>query len=354
VLTVGVLGAGGRVGRLVAEALADDGITVRPGARRPDLLGAAPGVPAVDAGSPDELSRFCTGCHVVVNCAGPSYRWSATVARAAVAAGAAYVDVGGDDDLLARLAAAPVPVLLGAGQSPGLSGLLPRWLHARADGPVQGLRMFAGGLERFTPAAAADMVASLHDSYGQALAAWRGGRTVQRALTPLDDVDLAPFPGRVTAHPFLTGEGRRTAGALGVTDGDFYNVFAGRRTLDVLNALAAQQGADPLVAGVRLIRAAEADLAGRRPYQFMVVELRDRRGWRTLTLGAADGYLLTATVAVAAVTAVLRGGVAPGGRYAADALDPDDVVDLLATRGACTVFEVTAGPRGSAVDEGVL
>ncbi|BCJ69206.1 NAD(P)H-binding protein [Polymorphospora rubra] len=361
-LTVGVLGAGGAVGRQVARGLAGAGVGVRLGVRRPASVEVPAGaeVVTVDVTAPAALRAFCAGCHLVVNCAGPSYRLSPVVAAAAVAAGAAYVDAGGDDLLRDRLSFAPVPVVLGAGQSPGLSGLLPRWLRDPDGGPVEVLRAWFGGLDRFSPAAAADMVASLHDGYGEALAGWRAGAAAPRTVEPLVDVSLPPFPGRVTAYPFLTGEARRLAVELGVRDGAWFNVFAGRQTLAVLNRLrTGSVGADPGdadggTAAVRLARAAEVDLAGQRPYQLMVVEIADDRGSRTLTLRADDGYRLTATVAVEAAAAVLAGAVPPGAWLAADLLDPAAVVDRLRRDAACTVFEVTDGPRAAAVEEGVL
>ncbi|MFB6398521.1 saccharopine dehydrogenase NADP-binding domain-containing protein [Polymorphospora lycopeni] len=356
-LTVGVLGASGAVGRQVAHALAGAGVTVRLGARAgvPDAPAGAE-VVAVDVTAPAALRAFCAGCHLVVNCAGPSYRLSPRVAAAAVAAGAAYVDAGGDDLLRDRLSFAPVPVVLGAGQSPGLSGLLPRWLRGTDGGPVGSLRAWFGGLDRFSPAAAADMVASLHDGYGEAMAGWRDGAAAPRTVEPLLDVSLPPFPGRVTAYPFLTGEARRLAVELGVRDGAWFNVFAGRQTLAVLNRLRAGTVGDPAGsdAAGRLVRAAEVDLAGQRPYQLMVVEITDDRGARTLTLRADDGYRLTATVAVEAAAAVLAGTVPPGAWLAADLLDPAVVVERLRRDAACTVFEVTDGPRAAAVEEGVL
>ncbi|MDF2708687.1 MAG: hypothetical protein K0R62_4339 [Nonomuraea muscovyensis] len=78
------------------------------------VRGEASGVEAVrvdveDAGA---LAAFCAGCRIVVNCAGPSSRILDTVARAALAAGAAYVDVAGDHidrTLLQTIATRPRP-----------------------------------------------------------------------------------------------------------------------------------------------------------------------------------------------------------------------------------------------------
>ena len=47
------------------------------------------------------LQAFCSGCRVIVNCAGPSCHIRDRVARAAFRAGADYVDPGGDEPLAA-------------------------------------------------------------------------------------------------------------------------------------------------------------------------------------------------------------------------------------------------------------
>ncbi|MGW7482853.1 saccharopine dehydrogenase NADP-binding domain-containing protein [Nonomuraea muscovyensis] len=91
----------------VEEARAE---TVRAEAVRAEASGVeAMRVDVEDAGA---LAAFCAGCRIVVNCAGPSSRILDTVARAALAAGAAYVDVAGDHidrTLLQTIATRPRP-----------------------------------------------------------------------------------------------------------------------------------------------------------------------------------------------------------------------------------------------------
>ena len=386
---VGVLGAGGAVGRAVASGLGgggprgnglepghgrEPGYRLRLGGRDPRRtaeltaritagITAGIGPPAqtvvVDAADPERLAEFCQGCDVVVNCAGPSRSIGATVARAAQEAGAGYVDAGGDEQLRHQMAGAG-PAVLAAGLSPGLSGLLPRWLAGRLGEPARRLRAWCGGLERFTPAAAADMVASLGSApggHGESMAAWRAGAPASHALTALHDAVVPPFPGRVSAYPYLSLETQRVAGELGLVEVDWYHVIAGRQTLATLNELRTtgdRSARDCLQAGTRLVAAAELDLAGLRPYQVMVLELQGASRSQTLTLRAADGYRLTAAVVVAAVDAVLNGSVPAGAHQAADVLDPDDVVARLTASDAVTVLQVTPGPAGAAVEEGVL
>ncbi|HET8682215.1 MAG TPA: saccharopine dehydrogenase, partial [Micromonosporaceae bacterium] len=300
---------------------------------------------------------------------GPSRSIGDTVARAALAAGAAYVDAGGDEPLRRGLAGSGRPVVLAAGLSPGLSGLLPRWLAAKLPEPARRLRAWCGGLERFTPAAAADMVASLGDGSGgsdgsdgsggggESMAAWRAGAPAGHALKAIHDAVVPPFPGRVSAYPYLSHETRRLAAELGLAEVDWYHVIAGRHTLATLNELRTtgeRSAHDCLRAGARLVAAAELDLAGLRPYQVIVLELQGTSLSQTLMLRAADGYRLTAAVTAAAVDAVLSGTVPAGAHLAADVLDPDDVVARLTTTNAVTMLQVTAGTAVAAIEEGVL
>jgi saccharopine dehydrogenase-like NADP-dependent oxidoreductase len=138
---IGLLGGTGAVGRTAAERIAAWRLgPLRIGARDLDrtralaaeLPGPAEAV-SVDLGDPDTLAAFCAGCRIVVNCAGPSYHVLDTVARAALAAGADYVDIGGELAATDALGQAPPgrTAIFSAGVMPGLSGLLPRLL---ADG----------------------------------------------------------------------------------------------------------------------------------------------------------------------------------------------------------------------------
>ena len=356
---VGVVGAYGAVGTSVAAALATTH-RLRVGGRDPARLAAFSGfhgveAVVVDVDDPEQVDRFSRGCDVVVNCAGPSCRVGYAVAAGALAADAAYIDVGGDEPMRRGLAGAARPAVLTAGLSPGLTGLLPRWLAGLLRTPAVRLRAWCGGLERFTPAAAADMVASLDDGYGESMAAWRDGALVRRALPPLTDAVVPPFPGRVSAYPYVSTETQRVAADLGLVDVQWYNVFAGHHALTTLNRMRADpRGTDPVAAAGLLVAAADLDLAGLRPYQLLVFELSSATECQTLTLRAEDGYRLTAMVAVAAVDLVLRGAVPDGAHLADEILDPAEVVAQLEADPGYGVLQVTPEPVTAAVEEGVL
>ena len=103
---VGVIGGYGNVGRAAIDHLASWGLgPIRVGGRRPDLalrfvaeVDLGPGAEAVgvDTRDLDSLTRFCEGCRVVVNVSGPSSRDPGLAVRVTLAAGADYVDAGGE------------------------------------------------------------------------------------------------------------------------------------------------------------------------------------------------------------------------------------------------------------------
>ncbi|MFI6491064.1 saccharopine dehydrogenase NADP-binding domain-containing protein [Streptomyces sp. NPDC050564] len=363
--TIAVLGGYGAVGAVAAReiAAAHPESRVRIGGRRLDEatryaehLGGRAEPRAVDLTDPASLTAFCADCRIVVNCAGPSYRVLDTVAAAALAAGADYVDAGGDEPvhqaLSARdLAARGRTAVLTAGMMPGLTGLLPRWLAAQGVDAPERLLGYVGTMDRLTPAGAGDYLLSLGGAYGEAQSAWRDGARVLRALVPLADTELPFFPGTVSAYPYLSYEVERLARALGLTTVDWYNVFdGGSRMLKALGRLqGAMSGQSALEPAAReLMEAAALDLFGRDPYQLFVLELTGRHAGRpavrSLVLRGSDTYELTGTVAAVATTAVLTGRVPGGVHYAAEVLDPGPVVERLRALPAVSALDVFDRP----------
>jgi Saccharopine dehydrogenase NADP binding domain len=371
---VGIVGCYGGVGRAAVDHLRTWGLgPLRLGGRsRESLEGCAASAQhhgeellLVDVEDAQSLADFCAGCAVVVNCAGPSCQIQYRVAEAALDAGADYVDVGGEQSLHAWLeardpAAAGRTAVIAAGMVPGLSGLLARLLVA--EGVIHSptlLEAYAGGLSRFTLAGAADYLASAGAYPERSLAAWSGGEYAARSLTRLVNVELPFFPGRVTAHPYLSLEAERLACALSLPEVRWYNVFTGE---NLLRALATGRGSEP--EGLRasseaLMCAAELDLVGRTPFQSFVYRLEGDTSvgplHRTLVLRVRDASQATGAVAALTALAVSAGEVAPGGHFAAEVLEPHAVLERLRGARVAVACETFDGPSiDTAVEEGVL
>lgn len=362
---VGVLGGSGTVGRIVVDRLAAADVgTLRIGGRDLDKIRAI-GAEAAEAVQVDlfddaSLAAFCAGCAVVINCAGPSYQVLARVARVAVDAGAGYVDAAGDLVALEALtSSAPAglnerPAVFSAGLMPGLTGLLPRLLAT--EGPIGRLEIYVGGAVPIGALSAVDALLTRGPKFGSALAAWRGGQVIERALAPLRSVTLPGFRGKVHAWPFLSTETAALAAHLGVEELRSYTVY-GTENLPVVLATAWADPTSPVDAHIAaVVAAADRDVAECGRYYTLLAHARPRQDSggrsRRLMLRTPDSYQLSGVVAAITAGEILGGRVPPGAHFAADVLDPRRMVDLLADDELVTALELPTSDFHSKGDPG--
>lgn len=329
--TIGIVGASGAVGSAATALLRAEGLRVRAGYHR-SIIDTAQGGCQVDVYDDRSLATFCAGCTLVLNAAGPSSLIGDRVLRAALAAGADYVDAFGNEAMtLWPDGLAPAQrIVHSAGVFPGLSALLPAWMAERFPGRPHSLKIWAGGRERCTPAAARDVLLSTLHGFGHAGAAWRDGKRVMQALGPREGVEIGGVPGKVYLQPFLGHETEQLAKRLGLACAEWYTItpndttnrlisrYAGLLSLTPDDGALLEQGAAELAA------TAHAQLAGHSPYYRMVAELdgwaEDRRHRLRAVLRAHDSYRLSGAVAAATALMVLEGMAASGA--AADTLPP--------------------------------
>lgn len=367
---IGIVGATGAVGGAALSILVSEGRSVRAGyhsnAKRSD---AASGCQwrHVDADDADSLARFCDGCGIVLNAAGPSCRIGDRVARAAILAGADYVDAFGGGALLRTLSASALPpgicLVHSAGVYPGLSDLLPRWLADHFD-HIRALRAWAGGRERCTPAAAADVLLSTLQGFGQAGAVWINGSRRTGVPAPVNAIPVAGFPGPIHVQPFLGEEQARLAMDLGLRDLCWNNVMPGSRISGLLSRwcglLTLRGAADHTTlrqAVSEIVAAAETEIAGQEPYYRLVLEMDGDRAGRSrrlrAVLRAPDSYRLSAAIAVSAVLQLPAVPPRTGILGAADVLDFASVLERLRLWRVIDGFDVVDVPVTESGDETV-
>jgi hypothetical protein len=299
-----LLGGTGAVGASCLDVLARRGdvslvIGGRDAAR---LREAASGIQAdvqiapLDVADASAVTAAVAHCDVVINCAGPSHRFSALVAGAAIAAGVPYVDPGGDHALLDRLAAAgtSVPVVLQAGVQPGLSGLLLRMVALQRSQKIDCLTAWCGGLQRLTPASVLEYVASLQDSHSYPGAVLRDGLIRRVSHDACKPAPAQYFPDSVAVRPHLDAETVSVAAYLGVADVWWMNVFDGVHIMRAMQVLAADdEGPRGRADLPDVLAAAKLDLFGRQPYFSIVC----RVGSTTVAFTCPDSYRVTGAVA---------------------------------------------------------
>jgi NAD(P)-dependent dehydrogenase (short-subunit alcohol dehydrogenase family) len=350
-----VLGATGAVGQTCARRLAahaaETGATVRLGGRdrhRLEALAAdLPGnveVLPTDLSDDASLAAFCADARVVASCAGPSYALLDRVARAAWAADADLVDIGGELAAVHRLggrAGAPAPQLdrrtavFSAGVMPGLSGLLPRLLCR--EGPPRRLDSFVGGAQIFTSLSAVDGLLTRGEEFGTPSAIASRGDVITGRLSPLHNVSLPGFPVPVHAWPYLTTEAQELSRAEGIAEVRAYNVFVTNRLPEAMAAAWAELGEEAEVDEVKraadaVVRAADADREDHGQFYVMLFTARPTPGGASgpsrLVLTATDSYAVSGVVMAEAARQVAD-GLPAGAWLAARILDPERMLQAL-------------------------
>lgn len=322
---IGIMGANGAVGSAAARLLQDQQVK----------LGSLTQGARVDASSKDSLCSFMEGCDVVLNCIGPSCEFSQGIANAAVDANVPLVDVAGEAPLAYAIdnLKPEIPLIIGAGMLPGLSGLALRYLVDISPAAKWGVTAFSGGLQSVSPAASRDLIASVaeQEGYGLGGCALRNGEIAQAPRS--ESVPPQVYPAGSTAYPFLTEEARALAGELHIQNLTWSNVLVGDAMKQVMTHL---QGADKDEAAVKLQLASKASLVAAQEFYAIVLASSDD----ALVITAIDGYGLTAQVAVLALRAILDGIVDAGAHFACDVLNPARVLRAVDDAGFAAVSQV--------------
>ncbi|PJE15179.1 MAG: hypothetical protein CK429_10610 [Mycobacterium sp.] len=349
-----LFGATGAVGRSCLDVLTQAGeasvvLAGRDEARLREVATATRGDISIARLDLTDLS-VVPGCDVVINCAGPSHRLSASVAGTAIAAGLPYIDPGGDQALLDRLTAAKpaVPVVLQAGVQPGLSGLLLCELAADLAGDCDDVTAWCGGLQRLTPASVLEYLASLQDGCSHPGAELRGGRIHRVDRTDRKIPPAGYFSDSVTLHPHLDAETVSVAAHLGIGNVLWMNVFDGMHTTRAMQGLALDGGQIRDADLINVSAAAKLDMFGRRPY-FAIVGVA---GARTVAFTCPDSYRVTgATAAYAArLVAGMPAGVLPFWRVD----EPRRVLDFVTEMVPEAAVAYADHPASPMIEEGAL
>ncbi|MFF4603179.1 saccharopine dehydrogenase NADP-binding domain-containing protein [Streptomyces sp. NPDC001339] len=341
-----VLGASGAVGRACVRTLLGraDTHVVAAGRDLPRLERelraygmSSPDTVRVDLDEPESVAAALAGragpADVVVNCAGPSYRYSAPTAQAVLRHGAHYVDAGGDQALIDATAAAAEKhgalAVFGAGVQPGLAGVAVRAVAARLGDPATTeIDAHCGGVQPLSRAGL--------DEYLHAVRARTGhpGKIYQRgALHTLPpDTGLAvpaAFPGTASAHVSLDEECRAAAEELGLASLRWCNITGSAQIEQALSRALGQQRTH-----AETLRAIDAAVSGARPY--FRISLQGTSGHGTsrqatvrTVLHCTDSYALTGAVAALAALEDPRGRT--GAAWMSEYVDARRFWDRMAT-----------------------
>jgi len=359
---VGLLGANGMVGQQAAAWLQQQSISLRLGVRQPeryplDTLAGSAHLQAVDINDPRSLLRFCQGCQLVLNCAGPSAWLGLPVAEAAAMAKAHLVDAFGGHWLAEQLQSISAPGLLqvtGAGVFPGISERLPRLLAEQNFDQVNSLLTSAGGLESCSRAGGIDLIYSTLAGYGS------GAGEVR--------YQLDGFPAGICAQPYQSEDFQQLVHELGCPQAQWYSVFSSTQVPEAIGRAVQQVSASserpsPQAleqATTELIRVAKQQLAGRQPWYRMVVEISGQywgepRRQRAL-LRSQNSYGLTGLMAALTAVSVLSGEHRPGFYRAQQLVAAPMLLNALQQSAEHTldIVELPVDTDSTVIEEGCL
>lgn len=171
---------------------------------------------AVDAGDEEAAARVIAGRDACVSAA--PYRYNLTLARAAIRAGAHFVDMGGNNDVVAaelaldgEAKAAGVTVVPDMGLAPGMTNVLAAALISALD-DVRGVHLRVGGLPRAPqPPLGYALVFSVYgliNEYAEPCLILKDGDVA--AVPPLTGVEELEFPPLGRLEAFHTSGGSST------------------------------------------------------------------------------------------------------------------------------------------------
>jgi short subunit dehydrogenase-like uncharacterized protein len=333
-----VYGASGHTGSFVVDELLRRGLTPVLAGRSAERLAAA--VPehaalerrVVGLDDPDLLRQAFEGVGVVVNCAGPFLDTGVPLARAAVAAGAHYLDVTAEQpatqavyrELDAPAREAGVAVIPAMAFYGGLADLL---VTAALDGDSRADEVeIAIGLDRWWPTTGTRATGARNTATRLVI---RDG-----ALAPL----ASPAPTGTRSYPEPLGEQE-------VVELPFADVITIDRHLDV-GELRSYINTAPIaeIGDAETPPPTAVDEVGRSAQRF-VVEVVVRRGSDTRVSSASgqDIYAFTAPIVVEGVARLLEGRYRGAGAMApGEAFDAADVLAALERDGQLSVVGAQA------------
>jgi short subunit dehydrogenase-like uncharacterized protein len=343
---IALLGATGYTGGLVLRRARELGLPVRLVGRRQEALAAlaAPGEGYAVADARDEaaLRKAFDGASVVASCAGPFLQLGDAPVRAAIAAGAHYVDTSGEQ-AFARLV---YEQHAEAARDRGVA-LLTSFGFDYVPGDLAA-RLAAVGLEPVDEIAVAYSVSGMSTSSGTRRTI---GRAMRHAQAAFEDGALVESHFGATTRRVRFPFGERDVVEWGGTE-----PLSVPRHTNVRNVRSYVR-APKLVAktariarlGAPLVRLAAAvggdpDEGRRAQSRFVVVaEARSAASGRQVTLVGRDPYGLTALLIARAAQALGQGEIQGSGALApAEAFDPRqlvaDVAPLLRVESESALF----------------
>jgi hypothetical protein len=343
---IGILGGYGNTGRIVVQELAklpkvDVILGGRDMGKANDFLkssGISSARAAVaDALDPESLKNFCRDTDIVINCTGPTCLILDRVARAALEAGAHYIDPGGYDTVYRKMQGSnfgvPAPgraCVVSAGLFPGIAELLVQYMAEQFDEPTS-LDFYMDGRSQLASCVFEDMV---HSFFPLEIGAFEHGVFTKRKRWASAQY---PFPkpiGNQRAVPLFWPEIERFARERRVPHVGWH-VAAPAQFLIVKDLIHPLFKNHTKLAARLLKTPYDFEISKYGDMYVFIVEAKGRKkgelrhATATIVARGTEHYRLTAIPLVLTAEMILNGEVAPGVHFLADAVTPVSFIERL-------------------------
>jgi hypothetical protein len=278
------------------------------------------------------LRKFINGCDLVINCAGPSHRFSEKIIKECILQGCHLVDAGmGVRPSQFAQESIERAMIYAAGATPGLSGLFQIWFGHKWEA-VNSILCYTGALGQLTRSGAEDYLEGVLHHSNQPRTAWRN-QIVPNLLPRETGIRLPFFPRETTLLPVFDAETHLVAKRLDLQNGDWYVAVDGDNIMLVLGSASLQYQSNPKAVIEKLYLATQLDTAGRKPYFKLLVQITGVKGGKKLTqtavLESGETTTLTGSVAGVLAMAVLEDHLKPGLQHLSSIENVNYVMDKL-------------------------
>lgn len=336
---VGILGYGGEVGRTAKEYLYGK-CFLRCGQRNKNYEAKNDSFieyVEVDIFKEEELIKFCTGCDIVLNCSGPSYVIGDRVAKIAYKVGAKYVDAFGADYLEELISEYKGTYILSAGSFPGLSGILPRWLKNKGDFDyINSLEIFAGGEEKCSKGAIADLLLSSVKGFGVPNGYYKKGAICKSHIDSREKVSILGFEKDVYTQEYINKEIIRLAKLLNIEEAHWYNTQINKEIQDMTSKACIRllvdnkQGVLEEIVD-KLMQDANKEI--KESWYSVSIKMRGiskgKEIIKNLILKSDDSYRISGLICALVVEQIIENKIREGIHWAFEVLDPKITIDTL-------------------------
>ncbi len=368
---IGIIGFSGSVGQAAVRFLKDK-YPLRCGSRSGNKEHAHSheyiDYRQVDIYDQEALETFCTGCTIILNCAGPSYSIIDRVAQAAEKVGAHYVDAFGADLLEKKFMQQELTniMILSAGSFPGLSGILPRLLAQEGFDQIEKVIGYAGGEETYSKGAAADLMLSSIYGFGTANAFYKNKEIVRDTVQPEKiNVTIYGEEKEIYTQRYITNETIRLAKKLQITEAHWHNMYPNKAVFSLLQQacirLAMKNTSEHLHQIIDELMERLTVFPVRQTWYTVIIEMigkyQQQPIRRKAQLLSQNSFMISGIICALSVEAIIEGMVHENGVYwAYDILNPTIVMRELRVQGAIEDFSITSHTENhvSLLEEGIL